>query len=319
MMLRFRLYILALMLGVTTIGGSSRAAGDPVLVGAGDIATCDSTGDEATARLLDGIDGTVFTTGDNAYNQGTAAEFAACYEPSWGRFKARTRPAPGNHEYETPGAAGYFSYFGARAGEPGKGYYSYDLGAWHIIVLNSNCAEVGGCAVGSPQERWLREDLAARRKVCTLAYWHHPRFSSGYDPNEPDTGAFWEALYKGGATLVLNGHGHHYERFAPQDPQGRYDPARGIREFIVGTGGGELTPFLATAPNSEVRDNQTFGVLELTLRPTSYDWRFVPVAGKTFSDAGTGACNVTYWVSLPRVERYRGRGPAGQVPVPRVV
>ncbi|MCH7718695.1 MAG: metallophosphoesterase, partial [Chloroflexi bacterium] len=149
-----------------------------MLVGAGDIASCASSGDEATADLLDGIAGTVVTFGDNAYQSGTESEFADCYEPTWGRHKARTRPAPGNHDYITPGASGYFEYFGAAAGDPSKGYYSYDLGAWHVIAINSNCSQVGGCDAGSPQEQWLRADLAESPTSCTVAYWHHPRFSS---------------------------------------------------------------------------------------------------------------------------------------------
>ncbi|MCZ7570519.1 MAG: metallophosphoesterase [Ardenticatenaceae bacterium] len=262
-----------------------------MLIGAGDIAGCSSTGDEATAALLDQIPGTVFTTGDNVYSSGTAKQFANCYDPSWGRHRARTRPAPGNHDYGTAGAAGYFDYFGPLAGEPDKGYYSYDLGAWHIVVLNSNCSAIGGCAAGSPQEQWLRADLAAHPAACTLAYWHHPLFSSGLHGNSPSMQAIWEALYAYAADVVLNGHDHDYERFAPQDPNGVADPAHGIREFVVGSGGKSHYPFLGLPiANSEVRNDNTFGVLKLTLHPASYTWEFVPEAGQTFTDAGSEPC-----------------------------
>lgn len=267
------------------------ASKDAVLVGAGDIASCDSLGDEATANLLGQIPGTVFTLGDTVYPDGTAANFAKCYAPSWGRYRARTRPAVGNHDYHTAGAKGYFAYFGAAAGDPTKGYYSYELGAWHIVVINSNCPEVGGCYAGSPQERWLRADLAAHPAFCTLAYWHHPRFSSGTTHGSSQSmGAIWQALYDAGADVVVNGHEHNYERFAPQNPLGKADPTRGIREFVVGTGGDSLYAFGPRLANSEVINGETYGVLKLTLHPTSYDWQFVPEAGKTFTDAGHEAC-----------------------------
>ena len=262
-----------------------------VLVGAGDIAACASPGSEATAALLDGIPGTVFTTGDNAYGDGTAVEFAHCYEPTWGRHRARTRPSPGNHDYGTARAAGYHDYFGAAAGEPDRAYYSYDLGAWHVIALNSNCAQVGGCHAGSPQEQWLRADLAANWTACTVAYWHHPRFSSGPHGGARELWPLWQALYDAGADVVLAGHDHLYERFAPQDPAGRADPARGIRQFTVGTGGASHYGVSQIAPNSEVRNGDTFGVLKLTLHPTGYEWEFVPVAGRTFTDSGSAACH----------------------------
>ena len=269
-------------------------SGDVVLLALGDIARCSSSGDEATGVLVDGIPGTIATLGDNVYFRGTTAEFAECFEPSWGRHKSRIRPAPGNHEYETPGAAGYYAYFGAAAGDPDKGYYSYDLGDWHIIALNSsdNCRLIG-CAAGSAQEQWLRADLAANARPCTLAYWHHPRFNSGSDHgNSPRTGPLWNALYDGGADIVLNGHEHVYERFAPQTPAAVADPARGIRQFTVGTGGGSHDVFGSTLqPNSEARSSDTYGVLKLTLKANGYDWEFVPVAGKTFTDSGSGACH----------------------------
>jgi hypothetical protein len=264
----------------------------PVLVGAGDIAGCNNPGDEATAALLDGIPGTVFTLGDNVYPSGTLAYFNACYEPSWGRHKARTRPVAGNHDYDPGNASGYFDYFGASAGERGRGYYSYDLGTWHVVVLDSDCTFVGGCGAGSAQEQWLRADLAAHPANCTVAMMHHPRFSSGAHGNATAMAPFWQALYEAGADLVLAGHDHDYERFAPMNPGGAADPAFGIRSFIVGTGGFSHSQFGATfQPNSERHDDTSYGVLKLTLHNGTYDWQFVPEAGKTFTDAGTGTCH----------------------------
>ena len=256
-----------------------------VLVGAGDIADCDA---QPTAALLDNIPGTVFTAGDNAYPDGSASDFANCYDPSWGRHKARTRPAPGNHDYQTSGATGYYDYFGAAAGPAGRGYYSYDLGAWHIVSLNSNVS----MSAGSAQETWLRADLAASAKRCTIAYWHHPRFSSGSNHGSSTQSAgVWQALYDAGAEIVISGHDHEYERFAPQTPSGAADPTSGIREFIVGTGGAGLYSFATPLPNSEVRDNASFGVLKLTLSDGSYTWEFIPIAGDTFTDSGSGTCH----------------------------
>jgi hypothetical protein len=272
----------------TATGG----AGHPVLVGAGDIASCPSDADDATAKLLDGIPGTVFTVGDNVYWSGTAREFKKCYAPSWGRHKERTRPALGNHEYVTAGAAGYFGYFGAAAGDPSKGYYSYDRGGWHVVALNSNCKEVGGCYSASPQGRWLRNDLAASPADCTLAYFHHPLFSSGSDHgDQPEVRPLWDALYAANADVVVSGHDHDYERFAPQRPDGTQDKERGIREFVVGTGGAAQHGFGEVRPNSQVREAGTPGVLKLTLEPGSYGWEFVPIAGETFTDSGTTSCH----------------------------
>jgi acid phosphatase type 7 len=262
-----------------------------ILVGAGDIADCSSTGDEATAKLLDKIEGTVFTAGDNAYPSGTDEDFENCYDPTWGRHKARTYPATGNHEYETANASGYFNYFGAAAGDPGGGYYSYDLGEWHVVALNSACDEVGGCKADSPMLRWLREDLADNAKSCTVAYFHDPLFSSGPDGNRDRMKPIWEVLYAANVDVVLNSHTHVYERFAPQDPNGVADSARGIREFVVGTGGASLHPIEEAKPNSEVQNDDTHGVLKLTLHSTSYDWEFVPIAGKTFTDSGSDSCH----------------------------
>jgi len=247
--------------------------------------------DEATAKLLDVIPGTVFTAGDNAYPDGTLEQYLNCYGPTWGRHKARTHPAAGNHEYHTPGAAGYFRYFGAAAGDPTKGYYSYDLGAWHIIVINSNCTFIGGCQAGSPQEQWLEADLVAHPAPCTLAYWHHPRFSSGFHGNDTEMQPIWQALYTAGVDVVINGHSHMYERFAPQGPAGQADAQYGLREFVVGTGGDKLEPMRTVQPNSEVRNNSTHGVLKLTLHPSGYDWVFIPVAGASFTDVGQGTCH----------------------------
>lgn len=261
-----------------------------MLVGAGDIAVCAAQGDEATAALLDQLPGTVFTLGDNVYSFGTAKEFANCYEPSWGRHKARTRPVPGNHDYATAGASGYYAYFGANAGEPGRGFYSYDLGAWHILALNSEVE----MTEGSPQGQWLAADLAAHPAGCTLAMFHRPLFSSGphgRDGSGAKTRALWDALYAAGVDVILNGHDHDYERFAPQDPQGRADPAHGIREFVVGTGGAFPYIFVSTRPNSEVRHAAQFGVLRLELHATSYDWEFIPASGGVFRDSGRGDCH----------------------------
>jgi len=262
------------------------------LIAAGDIAVCGTSGDEATAELVKGIPGTVATLGDNAYESGTNAEYDRCYAPTWGRFKARTRPVPGNHEYRTEGAAGYFDYFGARAGKPATGWYTYRLGAWRVIALNSNCGSVGGCGRGSLQERWLRSVLKANRATkCTLAYWHHPRFSSGAHGSSTALEPLWRALYEAGADVVLTGHDHNYERFAPQTPAGRLDRKRGIRAFVVGTGGRSLRSLGKRLPTTVVRNDTAHGVLVLTLQPGSYSWRFVPVAGSTFSDRGSGACH----------------------------
>ena len=260
-----------------------------VLVGAGDIATCSGTTDEATASMLDGISGTVITIGDNVYENGTSAEYAGCYDPSWGRHKARTRPVPGNHDYNTPGATGYYGYFGAAAGDPAKGYYSYDVGEWHLVALNSEIST----SVGSPQEQWLRADLGASSRRCTLAYWHKPRFSSGVHGSSTATQPLWEALYEAGSEVVLVGHDHDYERFGPQLADGTPDGVYGMREFVVGTGGASHSGygFGTVVANSEVRNGAAFGVLKLTLSADGYQWAFVPVSGQTFADSGSGSCH----------------------------
>lgn len=230
----------------------------------------------------------VLLLGDNQYEDGTLAKYQASYHPSWGRLKAITRPVPGNHEYYS-GGGGYYTYFGAAAGDPAKGWQSFDLGGWHLIGLNSNCGAVGGCGAASAQGQWLATDLAAHPGVCTLAYWHHPRFSSGVHGNDPISADFWNLLYAAGADLILNGHDHGYERFAPQSPSAVADP-NGIRQFVVGTGGKNLTSVSIIHANSEVRNYGAFGVLELTLWPNGYEWRFVGVDGSTL-DSGRGLCH----------------------------
>ena len=232
----------------------------------------------------------VLALGDIQYEVGAVDAFEASYDASWGRVKSVTRPVPGNHEYHTAGAAGYFEYFGAGAGDPTKGYYSYELGNWHVVALNSNCEAIGGCDAGSAQERWLRADLAAHPSRCTLAYWHHPRYSSGRHGSDSSYVAFWQALVDADADLVLVGHDHDYERFAPQDAGGRRDLERGIREFVVGTGGKNLRPFTRVSPNSEARDATSLGVLELTLGADAYEWRFRAAVG-SFTDSGSASCH----------------------------
>jgi hypothetical protein len=271
---------------------------DPVVLAAGDIGSCESTGDEATARLLDGMSGTVLTLGDHAYEDGTSADFANCYDPSWGRVKARTVPTVGNHDYQTQGASGYYNYFGSAAGDPSKGYYSYNLKDWHVVSLNSMCGnsaaefqQPGGCGPTSPMVTWLKQDLAANPTACTLVTFHHPLFNSGNLGNHPKMKQTWEALYAAGADVVLNAHQHSYERFAPQTPDGVADPSFGIREFISGAGGASHEPSGTTQPNSQVRNITAFGVLKLTLHPNGYDWQFVPQAGRTFTDSGSDQCH----------------------------
>ena len=269
-------------------------AGPPVVVAAGDIASCGTESDDATAELVGGLEGTVLTLGDNTYPDGSAENYDECYEPTWGQFKERTRPAPGNHEYETGGASAYFDYFGKAAGDPDKGYYSYDLGSWHVVALNSNCGEGElRCGPGSPQGRWLKEDLAANDEdACTLAYFHHPLFASGsYRPGIARVGRLWETLYAAGVDVVLNGHDHNYQRFAPQDPWGRANPEGGIRQFVVGTGGRSLYEISVPIANTEVHNDDAYGVLKLTLHPKKYEWEFVPVEGETFSDSGGSRCH----------------------------
>jgi hypothetical protein len=292
--------------------------GDPVIAAAGDIAcdpasssfngglgTSTSCRQKHTSDLLVGSDlAGVLTLGDNQYEDGALAKFQASYDASWGRVKSITRPSAGNHEYSTADATGHFDYFNGTgnptgpAGERGKGYYSFDIGSWHLIALNSNCSRVGGCGVGSPQEQWLKSDLTAHPNSCTLAYWHHARFSSGPHGNHASMQPIWQALYDASADVVLGGHDHAYERFAPQDPDGALDLSRGIRQFVVGSGGKSHYSFTTTQPNSEARNSDTFGVLKLTLHPTGYEWRFAAEAGKTFTDSGSDDCQGTATDSL---------------------
>jgi hypothetical protein len=267
------------------------SADDPVFVGAGDIGDCNRDDDSATAALLDDIPGTVFALGDNAYPDGSAAAYEDCYEPTWGRHKERTRPIPGNHDYHTKGASGYFDYFGdAAVNADGDPWYSYDLGEWHIIALDSECEETNACVPNSRQGRWLRADLAASQSMCTLAMWHVPRFSSGFHGNDNDLDDFWKILYDAGADVIVNGHDHDYERFAPQDPDAVEDRVKGIREFVAGTGGTVLRPFEKLAANSELRAAGIYGVLKFTLHPSSYEWQFIPTTG-SFSDSGGAHCH----------------------------
>jgi hypothetical protein len=269
-----------------------------VLVGAGDIAGCSSlAGAAATAKLIETIPGTVFAAGDLAYDRGTVEEFSKCYDATWGKFKERTRPVPGNHEYATLSASPYFAYWGGHAGSSGKGYYSFDLGNWHVVALNTNCDApgVGGCGAGSDEEKWLKEDLAAHAKSCIIAYGHHALYSSGLLKRHaihPELRDLWRDLYAAHADLMMAGHEHSYERFAPQDPDGHLDTANGIREIVVGTGGRSHDPLGLALPNSEERNADTFGVLKLTLSPTKYTWEFIPVNGaEGYHDSGEGECH----------------------------
>jgi hypothetical protein len=266
--------------------GSGPSAPPAVLVGAGDIGNCGSPAVAQTAQLIDRIPGIVFTTGDNAYPNGAAANFRDCYDPYWGRHRGRTRPVPGNHDYEQAGAAPYYAYFEDNAGPFGLGYYRYTAGPWRVFALNSE-VPVGP---GSAQMQWLRAELNVNRTPCTLAYWHKPLFTSG--PNGPnrDMREIWRTLYEFDVDLVLTGHDHLYERFAPQDADGRTDSARGIRQVTVGTGGGALYTPITSAPNTE-RIGIGFGVLKLTLNDGNYQGEFVPVPGNPFTDFFTGACH----------------------------
>jgi acid phosphatase type 7 len=298
--------LVLLVLGLYDGGSAQARPTRAVLLAAGDIASCQSRGDRATAKLLDSISGTVLALGDEAYPAGTAKEFDECYDRTWGRFKDRTKPVPGNHEYMTPGAAGYFDYFGGTGARPSapvpntrenpgltpsKGYYSYDRGAWHIVALNSECDSVrGGCDPTSPMLTWLEKDLAAHPDQCTLAYWHKPLFTSGYNGDYAPVRPIWDVLYAAHADVVLNGHDHFYERFARQTPRGERSK-RGIREFVVGTGGGSHAKFVTDHANNQARNAHTYGVLKLTLRSRSYRWKFVPAGDKTFTDSGNTPCH----------------------------
>ena len=262
-----------------------RPVADAVFVGAGDVDGCGRLEPEYTARLLDRIPGTVFVAGDATYPSGTMASYTNCYGPTWGRHLWRTFAVPGNHDYYADGGAAFFAYFGSAAGPPGLGYFSHTLGAWHVIMLNSMIP----AQAGTPQYEWLRQDLAASTAACTVAVWHHPLFSSGQNGNSPFMRDVFNLMYQHGVDVVVNGDDHIYERFAPQDANARAS-SRGIREFIVGTGGYALYDRGKTQANSEVFENRTYGVLKLTLRSGRYDWEFIPIAGQTFRDSGSGTC-----------------------------
>jgi hypothetical protein len=282
----------------------------PVIAAAGQIG-CDPTspsfnggagtdvecGMRRTGDLLAGMQpslAAVLALGDNQYPCGAYSDFMAAFDPAWGRVKSLIHPVMGNHDFAcdfSNTGPGYFQYFGAAAGTPGQGWYSFDVGRWHVIALNSECSAVGGCEATSPQGHWLQADLAAHPAKCTLAFWHYPRFASGVEGNQAPVAPFWDLLYTAGVDIILNAHEHDYERFAPQNPAGQVDPARGIREFVVGTGGRMLHGFTFDGANSEFRSNASWGVLKLTLRPTSYAWQFVPVTAGAVVDAGSGACH----------------------------
>jgi hypothetical protein len=255
------------------------------VLAAGDIGWCGLPGAEQTARILDRLPGSVLALGDLAYPHGTFADFARCYAPTWGRHRDRTRPTPGNHDYDTQNGAAYYAYFEERAGAAGEGYFSFTAGGWHIIALNSNIA----MAPGSPQFAWLQQELS-RPSRCTLAYWHHPLFSSGVNGDNPGTRPLWSLLQDAGAEVVLTAHDHVYERYLPQTAAGQIDPERGIRQFVVGTGGGQLTGVAARRPNSAVT-HVGHGVLKLVLSPDRYEWDFIPVEGASFSDVGSDVCH----------------------------
>ena len=261
------------------------------LVGAGDIAVCGRSDDEATAAVVQSQSGIVFTAGDNVYPQGDAQNYANCYDPSWGQFKDRTRPVPGNHDYyNNPGAPNYFAYFGEAAGPAGLGYYKYDAGTWRVYALNSECAPTSACY--SAQLAWLNADLAAEPHQCVVAIWHRPRWSSGSEHGSSmRMAAFFQALYDAGADVVLTGHDHDYERFAPTDPTGAVDLANGLRQWVIGTGGAGLYTLGTPLPASEVSDATSNGVLKLDLAPGRYSWQFIPVAGDTFTDSGSASCH----------------------------
>jgi chitodextrinase len=293
--------VIATAVALSALAPANAAAADPVVYAAGDIAC--APGDQGSTTtcherqtsdiVLNGGASRALALGDLQYDSASLSNLQNSYDHTWGRFKSITSPSLGNHEGS---GSGYFDYFYGSGvntgpyGTRGKGFYSFDIGAWHLIALNSNCSRVP-CAVGSEQEGWLRADLAAHPNACTLAFWHHPRFSSGHDGDGTFVQPLWQALYDANADLALVGHSHDYERFAPQNASGALDRTRGIRQFVVGTGGAFFTGMSSAKPNSEVRQNNTFGVLKLTLHATSYDWQFVPEAGKTFTDAGSEACH----------------------------
>ena len=269
---------------------SSTSSGSSELLAAGDISECGKPYSARTAKIIDSYpNAEIATLGDNAYKDGSKGDFE-CYDKTWGKFKERTRPSSGNHDYRTAKAKGYFDYFGSRAGARNKGYYRYSLGDWNVIVLNSNCDHIGGCGKDSRQYRWLKKELSKRQTTCTLAYMHHPWRSSGLHGSTAQIQALGDLLFERGVDVLLSGHDHIYERFAPQRPDGSIDSQGGLRQFVIGTGGREkLYPIDNVLRNSEVRNNKSHGVLKLDLRSTSYLWKFISV-GDGFTDKGTGRC-----------------------------
>jgi acid phosphatase type 7 len=269
---------------------------------AGDIANCSKDAHQKTAALIEARKpDAVLALGDIVYPNGTLEEFVDCYGSSWGRFRGITRPAIGNHEYHTPHAGPFFAYFCGTSGEVFKGYYSFEVGPWHAIALNSVCGvdndvdpnssdDFGGCGADSPQAKWLRDDLAKHAKSCTVAFWHHPRYSSGKHGNADHMRDLYKILDDGKVDLALNGHVHSYERFDPQDADGN-GAVQGIRQFTVGTGGGSLTGFGTIKPNSVYRSNLDYGVLELSLEKTRYAWKFITASGK-MTDSGDAQCRI---------------------------
>lgn len=265
---------------------------DDTILAVGDIAVCGMQNDELTGQLAAELPGTILALGDMVYESGTESEFKRCFDSSWGAVKDRIRPVPGNHEFETAGAGPYYEHFGDAAGTPGLGWYSFDIGAWHVIALNSNCRDQQNvCSDDSPQGDWLETDLARHPTACTLAFMHHPRWTSGEHGSDPLLGEFWTMLYDAGVDVVLTGHDHDYERFTPMDADGAADPTRGIRLFIVGTGGRSLDPFADILPTSEARNNVSYGVLQMALYDGHYTWEFIPTDADGYRDAGTGTCH----------------------------
>jgi hypothetical protein len=265
---------------------------DDTILAVGDIAVCGTQDDERTGQLAADLPGTILGLGDLAYEAGTEAEFERCFDSGWGAVKDRIRPVPGNHEFETAGAGPYYEYFGDAAGTPGLGWYSFEIGAWHVIALNSNCLTAPNlCSDDSAQGDWLEADLAQHPTTCTLAFMHHPRWSSGEHGNDAQLGEFWTMLYEGGVDVVITGHDHNYERLAPMDANGAADPARGIRTFIVGTGGRSLDPFVEVLPTSEARNNVSYGLLQMALYDDGYAWLFHPTDPDGYRDGGTDHCH----------------------------
>jgi len=288
---RCTLTLLLIVVAFAHLGTAYPAhAQDAVLLVAGDIAACVYESDEATAKLIDKSEGLILTLGDNVQTRGAMTEYINCFEPTWGRHKDRIRPVPGNHDWVPDGGAAYFEYFGAAAGEAEKGWYSFNYGAWHIVALNSML----DASSRSEQMEWLRNDLAANPAECILAYFHHPVFSSGAGGLTSRMKTAFRILYTAGVDVILSGDAHHYERFAPMDSAKNLDPKHGIRQFVVGTGGGYLTRLNTKWRATEARSNENHGILRLVLSPGSYSWEFIPVEGGSFTDSGSASCVSPY-------------------------